>query len=373
MTEFRCPTRIVYGAGAFGRLGEVARGLVAARALIVSDPGVAQLGLPDRAAFLLRATGVDVAFFHEFAENPTAGMAARGARVAAESRIDLLVGLGGGSSMDCAKAINFLHTNGGTMTDYWGYGKATRPMLPMIAIPTTAGTGSEVQSYALISDDATHRKMACGDSKAFFHTAILDPLLTVSQPPPLTAAAGYDAIGHAVETYVTTRRTPASQFFSLEAWRRLELNFARVLADPTDLAGRAGMLAGAALAGVAIEASMLGATHALANPLTEDYGTTHGMAIAVLLHHVVRWNAAEVPCLYAELSSASSCTPALPVADRLERLLEESGLPCRLELLGIPESDLPGLARKSMEQWTGRFNPRPLTEETALALYQTAF
>jgi len=136
--------------------------------------------------------------------------------------IDSIIGLGGGSSMDTGKAINFLLTSGGVMQDYWGYGKSRAPMLPMIGIPTTSGTGSEAQSYALISDAETHVKMACGDPGAAFKIAILDPLLTLSQPASVTATAGFDAISHAVETWVTTKRNAASETLSLEAWRLLE-------------------------------------------------------------------------------------------------------------------------------------------------------
>ena len=150
---------------------------------------------------------------HDIAANPDSLMIEAGRSFAATHSADSLVGLGGGSSLDCAKGINFVLTNGGAMRDYWGFGKASRPMLPMIAIPTTAGTGSEAQSYALISDAATHVKMACGDPKAAFRAAILDPLLTRSQPREVTATAGYDAISHAVESYVTTRRTPVSRSF----------------------------------------------------------------------------------------------------------------------------------------------------------------
>ncbi len=148
-----------------------------------------------------------------------------GPALVATHKIDSIIGLGGGSSLDCAKGINFLLTNGGRMPDYRGYGKASQPMLPMIAIPTTAGTGSEAQSYALISDAETHVKMACGDPKAAFRVAMLDPALTVSQPRSITATSGFDAIAHAVETYVTTKRNPLSEIFSREAWRLLEPNY----------------------------------------------------------------------------------------------------------------------------------------------------
>src|SRR5262249_23606017 len=160
--------------------------------------------------------------------------------------------------------------------------KATRPMLPSIGIPTTAGTGSEAQSYAIISDAGTHVKMACGDSKAAFRVAVLDPALTISQPRSVTATAGYDAIAHALESCVTTQRTPASDLFARDAWQLLEAHYARVLEQPTDGESRAAMLLGAHEAGIAIELSMLGATHACANPLTARYGTAHGVAIAIM-------------------------------------------------------------------------------------------
>jgi alcohol dehydrogenase len=280
--------------------------------------------------------------------------------------IDSLIALGGGSSLDCAKGINFILTNGGNMRDYWGFGKAARPMLPMIAIPTTAGTGSEAQSYALISDAATHMKMACGDPKAAFRAAILDPRLTRSQPRAVTATAGYDAISHAVESFVTTRRTLASIVFAREAWQLLAGNFERVLRDPCDLDARGAMLLGAHYAGIAIENSMLGATHACANPLTAHYGTTHGVAIAALLAHVVRWNWIAAGALYRELEGAD-------LADRLAEMAAAAGLPSRLRDLGVPQDALPSLAEEAAAQWTGRFNPRPFGAAGALEIYQTAY
>jgi alcohol dehydrogenase len=371
--EFKSPTRIHFGIGAVSRLGDLVRESGGRCVLLVSDPGLVAAGHVAIASEVMTNAGLRVERFHDFGENPTSEMAERGMHAARESGADFIVGLGGGSSLDCAKAINFLLTNGGCMKDYWGYGKAQKPMLPMVAVPTTAGTGSEAQSYALISDDQSHRKMACGDPKAAFQAAILDPQLTVSQPRMVTATAGFDAIGHAVETYVSTRRSSNSQFFSLEAWESLEKNYERVLQQPDDLKARGAMLLGACLAGVAIENSMLGATHALANPLTDRYGTNHGMAIAILLHHVVRWNSAEVGDSYRELMSVSDDAAGVSLEVHLLYLLERSGLPQRLGEIGVKKEDLPALARRAMEQWTGTFNPRPLHESEALALYQAAY
>jgi alcohol dehydrogenase len=250
-------------------------------------------------------------------------------------------------------------------------------MLPMIAVPTTAGTGSEAQSYALISDSRTHDKMACGDPKAAFRLAILDPELTVSLPRHVTAATGYDALSHAVESYVTTKRNPLSAVFAREAFRLLEAHFERVLDAPADLEARAAMMLGAYLAGLAIEASMLGATHACANPLSARYGTVHGVAIALFLPHVVRWNGEAAAPLYAELLRGAGhgpiTDPAEALAGRLENLAVHARLPRGLRAAGVSREHLPALAAHAAEQWTGRFNPRPFDAAGALTLYETAY
>ncbi|MFY9554811.1 MAG: iron-containing alcohol dehydrogenase [Blastocatellia bacterium] len=191
-------------------------------------------------------------------------------------------------------------------------------------------------------------------------------------------AAGFDAISHAVETYVTTRRNAASESFSLGAWRLLEANYERVIRNATDLEARGAMLLGAYWAGLAIENSMLGAAHACANPLTANYNTDHGVAIGLMLPHVVRWNAPAVGDRYGELMKSSSVVPdgddpAEALARRLEELLAIGGLPRGLRGAGVPAGDLPRLAEESANQWTGQFNPRTFGVAEALELYQRAF
>src|ERR1700683_2809618 len=232
--DFRPRTRVLFGSGEFARLGEVARELGGTRCLVVADQGMLQTGHVKEAIRTLKARRMEVFAFHDFSENPTAAMVEAGGAFAAPERIDVIVSVGGGSSMDCAKGINFLVTNGGRLRDYWGYGKAAKPMLPMIAVPTTAGTGSEAQSYATITDSETRVKMACGDAKVAFRVAILDPRLTLSQSRELTASTGYDALSHALETLVSTRQTPLSDCFSRSAWRLINKGYERVLADPSN-------------------------------------------------------------------------------------------------------------------------------------------
>jgi alcohol dehydrogenase len=259
-------TRVVFGVDTLERIGPIARELEFRHVLVVADAGLVKLGVADRVERLLVDAGLLVSRFHDFGENPDTVMVERGRAFAAAAGTDSIVALGGGSSLDCAKGINFVLTNGGTMRDYQGHGKAARPMQPMIAVPTTAGTGSEAQQYALISDAETHAKMACGDPKACFRVAILDPALTVSQPREVTAVVGMDAMSHAVESFVTTRRTSASDLFAKQAWQLLSANYLRVLRSPEDVEARGAMLLGAHLAGVAIEQSMLGAHGTLWHP-----------------------------------------------------------------------------------------------------------
>jgi alcohol dehydrogenase len=375
--DFQPTTRLIFGEGAIDQLGDLARELGMRRTLVVADRGLVASGHFEHASKVLRQAEIEVIGFHDFGENPDTDMIESGREFASRLAIDSLIGLGGGSSMDCAKGINFVLTNGGTMQDYWGVGKATKSMLPMIGVPTTAGTGSEAQSYALISDAETHVKMACADPKAAFRIALLDPKLTVSQPRRVTATAGFDAIAHAVETYVTTKRNPISDAFAREAWQLLEGNYERVLAEPENLEGRGAMHRGAHYAGIAIENSMLGAAHACANPLTAHYGTVHGEALAILLPQVVRWNARAVGARYRELLNLAGLgsingSSAEHLANRLEQLAEVGGLLRNLRAVGVPEKDLRMLADEAAQQWTGGFNPRSFDAASALEIYQWA-
>ena len=334
--------RVLQGFGSFAHLSEIAEELGFKRSLLVSDVPV----YADQVQNVIR--------FSDFGANPDSAAAERGSNVARETQVDSIIALGGGSSLDCAKAINFLLTNGGKMSDYRGYGKARKPMLPSIGVPTTAGTGSEAQSFAVISDAQTKTKMACGDPKAAFAVTILDPALTRTVPTNVRAASGFDALSHAVETLVTKRRTALSLTYAREAWRLMSGAYMR-----TDDRSLESMQLGSYLAGLAIETSMLGAAHACANPLTKNYGIIHGDALAVLLPHVVRWNACPE---YSEFH------PDLAVF--LRDLATGAGLAPTLRSFGVPKDDLPRLSEEAAEQWTGKFNPRPLN---AMEIYECAW
>ncbi len=377
--DFHCVTRVIFGRGQLSRLGELTRELGATRALVVTDPGLWAAGHPQRASESLLGAGLEAWVFDGVEENPSTRHVSAGLEVARRHKVDALVAVGGGSAMDCAKGINFLLTNGGEMADYKGFGKARLPMLPSVGVPTTSGTGSEAQSYALIADEKSHMKMACGDRKAAFRVAILDPEVTVSQPPRVSAVTGLDAMSHALESYVTTRRMPLSQLFAREAWRLLESNIEKVQRQPDDLDARGAMQIGAHLAGMAIENSMLGATHACANPLTAHYGITHGVAIGVLLPHVLRFNADAAGSLYADLAhdvgllNGDGGASGEALAARISGLLKTLNMPTTLAECGVSRGILPVLADEANQQWTARFNPRPVGEAELLALYEAAY
>jgi alcohol dehydrogenase len=379
--DYHPRTRLIFGVDAMNRAGELAREIGAKRVLLVTDPGIVAAGHAKHVRENLQAAKLEVILFDKARENPTTKCVDACLAVAKEIQPDTIIGLGGGSAMDTAKGCNFLLTNGGRIQDYWGVGKATKPMLPFIAIPTTAGTGSECQSAALIVDEQTHQKMACLDPKVAARIAILDPRLTLSQPLRVTACAGMDAIAHALETAVTTKRNPISMMYSREAFKMCVTAFAEVLTNPKDLEARGRMLLGAAFAGLAIENSMLGAAHAAANPLTAHLDLPHGQAVGVMLPSVVRFNADHPAArkTYLEFSSLAGLNSSNHdhnvdgLIERLEKLLHLAHLPHPAGRRKPDARLLSTLAEEAATQWTARFNPRKTTRETFLELYHSAF
>jgi alcohol dehydrogenase len=389
--DYQLRPRIIFGSGVVAKLGQLAQGLGCARAFVVSDPGVVRAGLFGAGEKSLKDAEIQVHGFHDLSENPTNLHVERGVLAARAFEPDLLIGLGGGSSMDCAKGINFVYSCGGKIHDYWGVGKATKTMLPMIAVPTTSGTGSETQSFALISDAESHVKMACGDARAACRIALLDPALTVTQPASVTALTGIDAITHALETFVCNKRTPMSECYSREAWQLLSQGFPQVIESPGDVDARGRMQLGACFAGMAIEASMLGAAHSLANPLTAMLGVTHGQAVGLMMPHVVRFNAHIVEDRYRELAkllpdnhlASSNAIGSERIASVFTMWLLKAGMATTLDSLARWPADLNGDVKRTRElllelslsaskQWTASFNPRTVTESDFLAIYQAA-
>ncbi|MGE9268899.1 MAG: iron-containing alcohol dehydrogenase [Verrucomicrobiales bacterium] len=338
----------------------------ARRVLLVSDPGIVAVGHSGRARELLAEAGREVFLYGQVVENPTESSVEACADFAREVAPDLIVGLGGGSSLDTAKGCLFLLSGGGRMADYQGHDKARGEMLPFIAIPTTAGTGSECQSYAVLCRDDSHEKMACGDARALARVAILDPELTATMPLRVARLTSLDALSHLLEAAVTTKRNETSASLVQAAARAVFPVIEAVVRGEADLAQRQAMLEGAALAGRAIEASMLGAAHASANPLSASYGLAHGEAVLRTLPAVMRWNLGTpgVRAIYEGLLPG-----IFPQAEALIERVEELRAMADFQPLTLPADDIPRLAAAVARQWTGQFNPRPLTESDFARLY----
>ncbi len=370
------PVRVLFGFGAISELGRESLRIGATRVLVVTDPGIERAGHLDAAIGALGDANLPFALFDGVQENPTTENIADGVRFASWGAVDLIIGLGGGSAMDCAKGINLILTNGGEVADYWGIGKTTKPLLPMILAPTTAGTGSEAQSFALITDPKTHQKMACGDRRPPAegglrpHLTILDPRLIKTVPRHVAAAAGIDAIAHAIETAGSTAQTEHSLALSRAAWQLLDTSFPRILAGGPSEQDFADILLGAHLAGAAIEESMLGAAHACANPLTARFGLTHGLAVGLMLPGVIRYNAEHGNQPYVALDPDSE-----RLARRVSQLLELGGLPATFAEADrcAGASDLiDDLAQSAHAQWTAQFNPVPITPAGFAEIYRSA-
>ena len=377
--EAKAAPRIIYGVDAVDEIGSLVKSIGASRVLLVTDPGIVSAGHMDRVAKRLRQSSIDFCAFTDVAENPSTKEVERCVETARAAEVDLIIGLGGGSSLDTAKGCNIILSNGGKIEDYKGYGKASKPLLPFIAIPTTTGTGSECQSYALIAEEDSHEKMACGDPKAMAKIAILDPSLAKSQPRFVIACTGCDAMAHAIESAVSLNHNELSLLYSREAFRLVNANLEIVLAS-SEIEALGAMLLAAAYAGLAIENSMLGSAHSAANPLTAKFNVVHGNAVGMMLPHVMRYNAVEASTAsnYALLATtvgiATNTDPKKEACERLisrvEDLLEQSALSTSLSDFKVSRNDIPDLAADASKQWTALFNPRPVSAEDFVALYE---
>jgi len=354
--DFRPRTRILFGAGEFARLGEVAREHNATRCLVLAAQPMVDAGHAQEAVRSLKARRMDVFAFHDFTANPTVAMVEAVREYAAPHGVNLVVALGDGDAIDFAKAVNVVISNGGSIRDYRGYGNVPKPLLPMIAVPAVAGSGNEAQANGVILDPEDGSKVICGDPKIFFRTAILDAKLTLGQTAASTAANGYEAIAQAVETLLSTRRTPISECFSREAWRLLEAGLGRVLRVPDDLEARSAMLLGAHFAGLAVEYAALGPAHACAQPLQKNYKLSRGAALALVLAPALEW-----------MEQGAELTP------RLRYLASAAELATSLRDADIPEQVLPRLADEAAAQWSGRFSSRHFDAPGALEIYLAAY
>jgi len=380
---FNTVSSIVFGEGAAARIGELAAERGWNNVLLVTDPGLVKVGMIARATAALEQAGVAATVFSDVEADPPEHVVKAAARVATDAGADAVVGLGGGSSLDVAKLAALLAVGREELPAIYGVGKAKGPRLPLMLIPTTAGTGSEVTPISIVTT-GTSEKMGVVSPVLYADVALLDPELTWGLPPAVTAATGIDAMVHAIEAHASAsaNNNPVSRTLAREALRLMGGAIERAVKDGSDPAARADMLLGSMLAGQAFANSPVAAVHALAYPIGGHFHVPHGLSNALVLPHVLRFNAETAGHLYAEiapivfphLAELGTQARGAAFADELAGLSLRCGLGPRLRDVGIPESALEMMADDAMKQTRLLVNnPRPLTREDALAIYRAAW
>ncbi|MFQ5692559.1 MAG: iron-containing alcohol dehydrogenase [Nitrospinota bacterium] len=377
----RFSNRVWFGPGSVAKLEEEARGLAAKHALVITDKGIRAAGLLDRAVEPLRASGAEVEVYDDVEPEPPIEVLERCHDAFRKERFDLVVGVGGGSSLDVAKSMSALLTNGGNARDYLGIDLVPKPGAPAVLVPTTAGTGAEATPNAIFSIEEEKVKKAIVSSHIIPRAAILDPDLTLGLPPAQTAASGVDALTHCLETYVALNATPLSEMFSLEGMRLISRSIRKAVANGRDLPARTDMLLGSYYGGVCLAGASAGAIHALSYPLGGRYHVPHGVGNAMLFPHVMEFNyiadlekfAAIAEVLGEEVEGLSLRDAAEASVDAVRTLCEDVGVPTTLRELNVDASAIPELA-EAASQITRLldFNPRRMTKEDIARVYERA-
>ncbi|MBI4964942.1 MAG: iron-containing alcohol dehydrogenase [Desulfomonile tiedjei] len=379
---FHIKTKVFFGLGGISTLGELARELGVGRFLLVGDPALATNGLLDEAVKSLKAAGLEGETFRKVEPEPYLDNADEAAGLGKGAQADLVVGMGGGSAMDTAKAASILITNGGVAEDFIGLNRVNAPGTKTIMIPTTAGTGAEVTFTAVFTNRQTKAKGGINSPHLFPDVALLDPELTRSVPPDVTAATGMDALTHAVESVTSRSSTVFTEALALEAIRLIGANLRRAVFHGDDIEAREQMLLGSLLGGLALADAGVGAAHALAYPLGGFYRIPHGLANAILIPHVMKFN---LPAAERHLSliarSLGEPVEGLPprraaaaAVEAVKTLCADIGIPAVLSEVGVPKSDIPALVESAMKVTRPvENNPRTLSAEAAQGIYERAF
>jgi alcohol dehydrogenase class IV len=376
------PTRILFGVNAVKQIGEVIAGFGGHRVFLVADPGLKQAGIIKQVEDLLDAAKIPYTLFDKVTPEPGLKLADLGLKLAKKHKTDCVVGIGGGSALDIAKAVSILLTNGGKAEDYLGLGKIKLRGVPKIMIPTTAGTGAEVTFTAVFINEKTNSKGGMNGDPLYPDAAILDPALTLSLPPHVTAATGIDAFTHALEAFVSTQAHAISDMYALEAIGLISSNLGAAYANGFNLEARSAMLMGSLLGGKALATAGVGLVHAMAYPLGGMFNTAHGLANAVLLPYVVEYNIIGSPEKFATVAQVMGYeTEGLPLREAAQLAVEaihqlnaDVGIPSSLEDLNIPADRIPEMARIALTVTRPvENNPRKPTAEDVIAIYEAAF
>ena len=382
VNTFFSPNKVILGNGTAAQAGKEAGKLGAKKVLIVTDAGVVKAGLVQGVEESLRAQKIAVGIFSKVKAEPEARIVNDCLKVVCDDGYDIIIGIGGGSSLDVAKGAAIMATNKGKIVDYSGTDLVPLRGIPKILIPTTAGTGSEVTRVIIITDDSDNSKKAVFSDFVLADVAIVDPLLTLSMPLAVTADTGIDALVHAVETYVSVNATPFSDVLAIEAINLIAENLPVAYVRGDNVEARFNMSLAATLAGMAFTSGGLGAVHALAYPLDTGYHLSHGRSNAVMLPYVVDYNKIGSLSKYADIAEAmgedieglSDYEAAESLVSCLFRLIEDVSIPTRLSDYGVSRDDIPRLVAGGMKQKRLFVsNPRNLTEEDVKNIYESAF
>lgn len=380
IATFQLRTEVVFGVGALERAGDILVERGPARPLIVTDQGVVKAGLLDRLTAILIQRSVPFATFDKTEPNPSVETVEAATTLFRSEQCTVAIGLGGGSSMDVAKAVGVMATNPGSIRDYEGVGKIQHAPLPVVAIPTTAGTGSEVTPFIVITDLARHYKMTISSPLAVPTLAIVDPLLMTTMPAKVAASTGLDALTHGIESYVSLGAQPFTEALALHGVRLISENLRKGVANRANIQAMSNLAIASTIVAAAFSYTRLGNAHAMAHPLGGFYGIPHGIANAILLPHVMAFNSLACPEKMARLAEAmgvdvSGLSPmdgARAAVDSVVRLMTDVGIVETLSTLGVKEEDIPAMAADAMKSGNVLVNPRQTTIEDIIMLYRAA-
>lgn len=364
--RYEIPTVIEFGNGSIRKLPDHVRSFGGTKVFIVGDPGVVKAGVVERLTDSLQASNIPYVLFSEIESDPDIHSVEVGTELAKNEGCNLVIGVGGGSSLDTAKAIGIMMTNKGNIRDYVGINKVPAPSAPVIAVPTTAGTGSEVTIWSVLSDKQSKTKLSVGSPYNCPELAVCDPELTLTLPPHITAATGMDALTHALESYVNKNTQPISEALSLQAMKMIARSLRQAVAQGDNLNARHDMLLASLIAAMAFNSTRLGLAHALALPLGAHFKIPHGLVNAMLLPEVMQYNLIGNTAKFAEIAGIfGEVTEGLSVRQAAERsvvairqLKEDVGITQTLTDFGVREEHLELVAKEAMESGNVPVNPR---------------
>lgn len=375
---FKNPTQITYGRGVINQLGNIIDKEDFKNVLIITDAGIVKAGLTEKLTRQLNNHNYQI--FDEVKTNPSVSNCDRALKALCDINADVVVAMGGGSSIDVAKAACLLATNGGSIVDYEGIDTFSHDILPLVAIPTTAGTASEVTTFAVITDEERQYKLTVGGVKLAPKWALIDPEVTKTLPKHITAATGLDALVHAIESYTSRMANPISKTLAREAMRRISRYLRQAVYNGENIVARENMLMGSLLAGLAFNNTRLGNCHAMSHPVSAIFGVPHGVANSILIPHVMKYNALAVPELYADIAEdlgenidgLTMMEKAEAAIRAIKKLSKDIGIPERLSDYNVEKNQIEQMAKDAMLSGNILVNPRKTTLNDVIELYKNA-